>query len=383
MDTNSLAGFSESSDEPSIVISQLSSRCSRLCSYSSTTKPPILFASPSRSENIGFNNSDVELESKHCMASPKRSRGSRQSLSLIGNGRGVEGQPESVNKPISNAAEDQASNIIDQEIFEWQYACMTGRPFWWSPDSGYTRYRNSPPRRHCPRIFNKEADRTIDSDCSLNIRDLSEANMNDPKTKNSVAHHVALQLLSACFTLPPTSLNSPTPDYTSSSKISDPRMISSLRMHTRYRYSPSFGHEARNPSPIEGWSSYEDFARPPSPGTIGKQVATLKYFKAGSRRRRRRQRHNTGHESESVESSSSKVLDDEPYRKAAFALFEASLKQCKSQAAKSLSVKYFDDDKESHQKTMANMKYSLQPMIRSEPHPVYIQPVRGNVTTKV
>ena len=330
------------------------------------------------------------------MAALERSRESRQSPSSIRNRQIVEDQsedkPESIESQINSTAEDRAWTIIDQEISEWHYVCGTDRPFWWSPEPKDNQSKSSIPSMHGESIQNKEDYGNIRQYYNLENRDLPEAIMNDPNSTDAVATTIALQLLSACFTLAPSSLNSPTAEYTLSSNVPDPRMISSLRMHTHYRYSPSFGHGARNPSPIEGWSTCENLTRSPSLRTIDKQVATPKSFTTASRHSRRRKMQDTSSGSlhhkcpkpvfESTDSTSSQVVDDEPYRKAALALFGSMSMKSKSLASKGSLMKYINDEKVLYQKVLPNMNYSLQPVIRSTPHPVYTQPIRGNVIQK-
>jgi hypothetical protein len=79
---------------------------------------------------------------------------------------------------------------------------------------------------------------------------------------------VAVQLLAACFTLPPEPMPGSLPSsfyYTrwkeSSSStlptpnchLPDPRLISCLGLHARYRHAPASGHHARNPSVVPPW----------------------------------------------------------------------------------------------------------------------------------
>lgn len=88
---------------------------------------------------------------------------------------------------------------------------------------------------------------------------MSDSYLADSSTVQDLAHLVAIQLLGACFTLPPDHiLGAPSPNYSGlsehgSSNVPSPRMISSLRLHTHFRYSPCFGHQARSPSPVQLW----------------------------------------------------------------------------------------------------------------------------------
>jgi hypothetical protein len=79
---------------------------------------------------------------------------------------------------------------------------------------------------------------------------------------------VAVQLLAACFTLPPEPIPGSLPSafyYTRwkessppalsgpSCNLPDPRLISCLGLHARYRHAPAAGHHARNPSVVPAW----------------------------------------------------------------------------------------------------------------------------------
>ncbi|KAG9247483.1 hypothetical protein BJ878DRAFT_408289, partial [Calycina marina] len=193
-----------------------------------------------------------------CMALTKKPRGLRQSLSMIGNAQIAEEcsdyQATAEEEDRSNVAEEHARAIIDQEILEWQYVCSTGKPYWWSTGAKFDRMKS-----HSPRLSAAQPTwhSGIPTEPTPVVQPEKSLLDNPMASRTPTAHKVALELLATCFTLPPSAAmsDSPAPAYTtsSSSTVQDARMVSSLRMHMSYRYSPSFGQNARNASPIEGW----------------------------------------------------------------------------------------------------------------------------------
>lgn len=83
--------------------------------------------------------------------------------------------------------------------------------------------------------------------------------INGPDHFQALTTRIAVQLLATCFTLPlesERSSRSPVSYRSRSFPIglsSDPRLISSLRLHTQFRNSPALGHNARNSSPALAW----------------------------------------------------------------------------------------------------------------------------------
>jgi hypothetical protein len=219
-------------------------------------------ASTGDSEDHGSENSQVLF-----MTTPKRQKRSGRSFSEISYNsvRKMDGPSEG--KPdaaIDAMTEELASNVIDREIYEWQYVCETGRPYWWSPEQKYHRLRRLLPRKSneiSPWIWMRDIDERPKGEYDSRRRSVSESFQSDPDNVHTLAHMIAIQLLSSCFTLPPDHvLGIPSPNYQTfdkagATKIPDPRMISSLRMHTHFRYSPCFGHQARNTSPVQLWPS--------------------------------------------------------------------------------------------------------------------------------
>jgi hypothetical protein len=159
-----------------------------------------------------------------------------------------------------DAAEQLSWNIIDREIHEWQYVCRTGYPYWWSPKAKYNHQnmvQSKLANEQTSRFWVGEADDGPKLGNSLRRRAVSDSFLAVSNTVGDMAHMIAVQLLDSCFTLPPDLVtNIPSQSYavpeinrSPSMSLLDSRMISSLRMHTSYRYSPCFGRQGRNTSP--------------------------------------------------------------------------------------------------------------------------------------
>ncbi|PSS08944.1 hypothetical protein M430DRAFT_61349 [Amorphotheca resinae ATCC 22711] len=252
-----------------------------------------------RSKKSDSENSDVLY-----MIQGKRPKRRDRSLSLISNNsaRRLDGPSdkdadcEEYNAE-DNEAEKLSGGIIDQEIFEWQYVCRTGRPYWWSPESKYKRLNRlgqNLANKTNPRTW-REVDDGPKEEYTARRRAVSDSFLADPNTVEDMAHMVAVRLLSSCFTLPPDpNTRVPSPTYIMSTKdrtpsLPDSRMISSLRMHTGYRYSPCFGHQARNTSPVQPRSGtyYGPSPHPsPPPTAPGGQTPVIGTSEPSSRPRR-------------------------------------------------------------------------------------------------
>jgi hypothetical protein len=363
-----------------------------------------------RSEACGSENSQVLY-----MAPKQKSRGRDRSLSCISNGSNRRMDGSSDTKNVSEEDFDQRTslNIIDREIFEWQYVCQTGRPYWWSPEAKYHRIKKVPPRIRTeagPRIWYKDIDERPKPAYEVQRRAVSDSFLSDPSTVHDLAHLVAIQLLGACFTLPPDSiLGLPSPCYTTldnhgSTRIPDPRMISSLRMHTNFRYSPSFGHQPRNSSPIQLWPGTYDGPSPiSSPPTANTGAVTPDIGTSAEPPKRPRIRRAL-HPTEGSGSGDSDVgelgsccskqeLDPTSTKTAWYRRQGVHDVNCKSFKFSQLprdSQEYHVDDGQSsdsariskRMQQQPKMNYRLQPTIRSEPHHVFIQPVRELVVKR-
>lgn len=187
---------------------------------------------------------------------------------------------------------------------------------------------------------------------------ISENNAHD------LAHLIAVQLLSACFTLPLDYMPARKPAENNalntfgSGDIPDSRLISSLRMNTEVRYSSPFRYQARSGSPASLWRGGYDgpnlSASPEPPSSQGSP---------GIRKTPRRKKiHRIFHASaNSVDeyftaSSSNRGGDLEAHK------FKSARRHRAGSHRGSLVAR--------------RRRSSLQPVILSEPHPVYIQPVK-------
>jgi hypothetical protein len=247
-----------------------------------------------RSENTGSENSQVLY-----MAPPKSSRRNKRadrSLSSLSNGfdkRIARTVDEQTSKDDRTSPTRQLSwHVIDQKALEWQYGFQTSHPYWWSPELKCAR-----PKKFQPGPLNEPTPYTSMGNTSGHSkpasterrRAISDSYLANSKTVQGLAHLVAIQLLGACFTLLPdhlTSVQSPNcavaPDR---ANIPDPQMISSLRLHTNSRYSPNYGYQMCNPSPILFWPgtfdgpslSGNELSVNATPMSLGSSCAKLKW----------------------------------------------------------------------------------------------------------
>jgi len=112
----------------------------------STKRSSVSFASTEGSDNNNSENSQV------LYMAPSKRRINR-SLSEISNTslRKLDGPSDTTqvlgdSKFVEDAHEELSLSIIDREIFEWQYVCRTGHPYWWSSESRYIRSKKLDPR---------------------------------------------------------------------------------------------------------------------------------------------------------------------------------------------------------------------------------------------
>jgi hypothetical protein len=375
------------------------------------------------------------------MKETSRKKRSGRSFSEISHNstRRMDGPSDGKDDVESDAAmEELVANVINREIYEWQYVCETGRPYWWSPEQKYHRLRKHFPRKstdHNPRTWmsSREVDDCPKPTYDARRRTVSEGYLSDSVNAHTLAHTIAIQLLSSCFTLPPYHVSSvPPPNYPTFDKVGgptvpDPRMIRSLRMHTNFRYSPSFGHQACNTSPVPLWPVLFDgqsrnTSLPGSSGGSGSQTPDIgtSGFK-GKRNRRHRRLHVTERSTLgfSVESDagehvrlSSGILDPTVTSTAWH-----RRRSTNEQTLRSLTVPNLprharntkhrhrgtgsldqpptpnssaaDDNKNSAEanrgadfRQQPSTNYRMQSVIRSEPHHVFVQPVRELVVKR-
>lgn len=201
-----------------------------------------------------------------------RNRSSRQSLPFINNNNSqsspsVDGNDVAQKTSQSLAREEIAWKVINREIKEWQNVCHTGRPSWWTPSSNGARRVQSQSSINRDLSTFGQSD-WVDQDeyiyypglCFEFERRKDSAKDGEPWLQQ-LAYMIAVQLLSACFTLPVEQFSNCrmgiylTYDTFGVPEMPDERLSSALRLHTNHRWSPAFGHEARTTSPETRYSA--------------------------------------------------------------------------------------------------------------------------------
>lgn len=156
-----------------------------------------------------------------------------------------------------NRREADAWTILDHEIFEWQNICETGPPYWWAPEPKYGNLRSL--QTHIwdegnHQIWNRDISKRSGGPRDQRLQAISEDFVQDVEATHELAHLVAIQLLWSYFTLPPGHVaGAPNHSIWDGKKLALPYpriLISSLRMHSHFPYPPSFGHQARNVTPM-------------------------------------------------------------------------------------------------------------------------------------
>lgn len=368
--------------------------------------------------------------------SPKKARRrQRQSLSAISNKSIITNDGAEISSRVASRLnrEKLAWETINSEILEWQAVCRTGRPSWWSPASRWTRQRRIRSRtsRDLASMGTAECAELGDiwSTPAQLFEQQKQISKGGTSSTQEQAFITAVQLLSVSFTLPVEQFE----NYKSSAMyfanlasngVPDARLISSLRMHTDYRWSPAFGHEARSTSP-------EYLRRATNSGgglplaSLGDAPLSLDLSYSGRSRRskRRRRRHRVRYvtpadtsRQEHVEKvdgqTSNPVLPrpalSSPALNSAEESFSNSTRQTESHhlmpargayscpvsptlTTKSAGsrptrlqhnlptqVEIDEPPQETPQPRwqLESSRYTLEPAIRSEPHPVFIQPVK-------
>ncbi|KFX99087.1 hypothetical protein V490_01956 [Pseudogymnoascus sp. VKM F-3557] len=386
-----------------------------------------------RQESLQTSTETSDQDSALYISPKKARRRQRQSLSAISNKSMLANDGAEISAIVSSRLnrEKLAWETINAEILEWQTVCRTGRPSWWSPASRWT----------CRRRVRSTTSR------DLGVMGISECvgsgdNWTTPAQRFEQQNHIlkdtpgtqeqatqqqafitAVQLLSVSFTLPVEQFqnykNSANLYFTTlaSDGIPDARLISSLRMHTDYRWSPAFGHEARSTSPEYHHKAAHGRELPL--GGLGDAPLSLDLsYSGGSRRsKRRRKRHRVRYvtpadssRQDHVEKSDDQRSNPDPPRSAFSSLEESvsdSTRQTKSHlipgrrahscpvsptlTTKSVTsrghrlhhhlptqVEIDEPPPETPQARwqLESSRYTLEPAIRSEPHPVFIQPVK-------
>ncbi|CAD6443155.1 bdcc9bbe-d7d1-4b57-bf5d-8cbe8a849b86-CDS [Sclerotinia trifoliorum] len=372
---------------------------------------------------------------------PQRPVLQRRSLSTMSNsslGTLGENWDSEINSDIDSEAEEVSWNIINKEVLEWQYVCRTGRPFWWSPEFKSSRMPTLSPE-NLREVSTRAWLRGITGDSRPHLKKryhtMDDSNFRNSSDVQELAKVIAVQLLGSCFTLAPEYLlplpSSPTSyNRKGDTKLPDSRMISSLRMHTQFRYSPCFGHQARSTSPIQPWdcggydgSSAYSSSPPGTSGVVTPQIITSEPTR---RRSRLKKAHRALHVSEQSANdcnfgshrsdyfmSGSSTFDDNAAASMGQKLRNGHASECgkasntlhvsgadsrrhKSRPSvtrdqpQAVQVAEADDANIDTMKTYRGVRptlpprtnYRLQPVLRSEPHPVFVQPVRELVVKR-
>lgn len=340
-----------------------------------------------------------------------------RSFSSMANGRSIDGSADITHKRQDTSEDANFRYAIDREISEWQYVCQTGRPYWWSPESKYGRLQKLQQRMASehdtdtqPLIMKTSSKAQSD----IRRQTVSDSYLAEPSTFNDLAHLIAVQLLGACFTLPPDSITAVRPEYTRNEDgiaiLKDPQMISSLRMHTHFRYSPSFGHQARNTSPVQLWPGRFDGPKSSySPGQSNTGCTTPNIGTSSPcyrRPRLQRAPHNT-----EGSDTRHRMQDDEDYIRTCCdnSSLDPTVGACAwyrregvhDSNERSFTLPHMPcasgrrtpthspersragrDASRSAGSRAVKTNYMLQPVIRSEPHHVFIQPVRELVVKR-
>jgi hypothetical protein len=309
------------------------------------------------------------------------------------------------------AAETRAWGMIEQEISEWQYTCKSGRPYCWSREA---RRKRSYSEHRFPDFSDNSfwsGDGSEDTP-DEQTETFSESHSKVTANLNATAEMVALQLLGSCFTLPSyhaqmASKHMPRRAH-SESPIPDPRLISSLRLHSQFRYSPSFGHQAPNPSPIQfGPGNYDGTPPPPSAGleTDPAEYSIHEFSRRKGRNSRALNNSEVSNSSFSTDGghhiSRCNTIDPDVNAVTKAWYRRNSIREAVSRSltmpaliSGSARAERLDAslDDESYCSTHAgavltkkrplSSGFRLQPVLRSEPHPVFVQPVKELVVKR-
>ncbi|KAM0140098.1 hypothetical protein ACHAO1_002638 [Botrytis cinerea] len=422
-------------------------RRARRASLTRKFRKSVSFADPLEEESPQDNSSEnsevLYMADSKRPQRPQRPKPQRRTLSAMSNSSlATLGQnwDSGIDSDLDSEAEEVSWDIINKEIHEWQYVCRTGRPFWWSPEFKSTRMCRtstlSPKNREERSTRAWMRDITDASRPQLKKRHatMDDTNFADSSDIQELAKVIAVQLLGACFTLAPEYLVPLTSTLASynrkgGSKLPDSRMISSLRMHTQFRYSPCFGHQARGTSPIQPWDcgGYDGSSTFSSSPTCSGDATPLTITSEPARRQSRLQKAqralNISEQSVSdctagsYRSDHSSNIDSVFGGKAGTSMGQKlreghTIKCGKTSTAMHVSgadnqrhnprhskigdqpeitpTVLADDANINTSKIYRGVRptlphrtnYRLQPVLRSEPHPVYVQPVRELVVKR-
>ncbi|APA14020.1 hypothetical protein sscle_12g087900 [Sclerotinia sclerotiorum 1980 UF-70] len=420
-------------------------RRARRASLTRNNRKSVSFADPLEAErskdSISENGQVLFMADSKRPPRPQRPELQRRSLSTMSNsslGTLGENWDSEINSDIDSEAEEVSWDIINKEIQEWQYVCRTGRPFWWSPEFKSSRMSTLSPK-NLREVSTRAWLRGVTDDSRPHLKKryptMDDSNFGNSSDVQELAKVIAVQLLGSCFTLAPEYLlplpSSPTSyNRKGDTKLPDSRMISSLRMHTQFRYSPCFGHQARNASPIQPWdcggydgSSTYSSSPPGTSGVVTPQIITSEPTGKRSRLKKAQRALNVSEQSANDSNvgshrsdyfmSGSSTFDDKAATSMGQKLRNGHAIEC-GKASNTLHVSGADSRRhksrppttrdqpeaipaaaadDANVDTLKSYRglrptlpprtnYRLQPVLRSEPHPVFVQPVRELVVKR-
>lgn len=225
------------------------------------------------------------------------------------------------------------------------------------------------------------------------------ANNDDPLQKRILAQMISVQLLASCFT-PPQNINTltlPAGWYHNKNRtdanLLNTRLVSSLRQHMQWKHSPAFGHQARNNSAASLWPERDD-------GLSRK--ALLADRVSLSQRLRQREDEATKGSNDKIRHCQSELSEGEHKRRRFFpSRHRSRLKRSDKSATShrilqrpsaprpetsSLRDRFKQKNilKVMHGSRVRNVsddahRWSLEPVVRSENHPIFVQPVKDYV----
>lgn len=243
--------------------------------------------------------------------------------------------------------------------------------------------------------------------------------INGPERFQAIITMTAVQLLATCFTLPPDPERylRPSASYHERrcpiGRSSHPMLISSLRLHTHFRNSPALGHHARNCSPALAWPDCRTSPSQEEPHAGEylrqrglQQLGNLQLRTDSDSRRARSNQSSAAMERNSASVISTSVRRRNRSSDDTMTLHRAPCQRRKvdsihgrprrfnspptaplshtseSQGARPLwrnDRAYAVRGRRWAHGTTYNHRYSFQPVLRSEDHPVFIQPVKEHI----
>ena len=207
---------------------------------------------------------------------------------------------------------------------------------------------------------------------------------------------ISVQLLASCFTIPQNinTLTLPSGWYHRKDKADDnwlnKRLVSSLRQHTQWKHSPAFGHQARNNSAASLWPERDDtlsrealLAEQVSLNRLLRQKKDDRAAKESTDAKRRREIVLSGGDSKCRRFFFSR------HQRRARRPKEPALSHRALQGLSSPQPEQLSPVKRVEQKNLLKISrslqgycWSLEPVLRSEYHPVFVQPIKDYVTKR-